>query len=98
MQYVTGNPKYKKGDIVKFYYDTGRKKVEHYGKIEIVDRYGTLEQSVEVSYDIMELDETCLYKHVVESNVYGVLELGTMKCQEKKIFMYSDLRKYDRRS
>ena len=65
-----GSPKFKYGEKVLFYYDTGKEKIEHYGRIEIIDTYGTLGQSKEVSYDIMGLDERCLFKHVVESDVY----------------------------
>ena len=70
-----GKPKYKYGDIVRFYFDTGKEKIEHYGKIEIIDPYGTFGQSQEVSYDIMGLDEKALSKHVVESNVCGFYEM-----------------------
>ena len=69
-----GKSKYKYGDIVRFYFDTGKEKIEHYGKIEIIDPYGTFGQSQEVSYDIMGLDEKALFKHVVESNVCGFYE------------------------
>lgn len=64
-----GNPKFKKGDLVEFYFDNGKEKSRHYGKIEIIDAYGTFEQHKEVSYDIMALDEGGLYKHIVESDV-----------------------------
>lgn len=72
---MLGRPKYKYGDVVKFYFNNGTEKIEHYGKIEIIDAYGTWGQSKEVSYDIMGLDERGLFKHVVESDVYGFQEI-----------------------
>lgn len=73
---MLGHPKYKYGDVVKFYFDNGKNKIEHYGKIEIIDSYGTWGQSKEVSYDIMGMDESGLFKHVVESDVYGFHEIN----------------------
>ena len=70
-----GMPKYKYGDVVRFNFDTGKGKIEHYGKIEIIDPYGTFEQSNEVSYDIRGFDEKALFKHVVESDVCGFYEM-----------------------
>ena len=73
---MVGQPKYKYGDVVKFYFDSGIEKIEHYGKVEIIDAYGTWGQSKEVSYDIMGMDERALFKHVVESDVYGFQEIN----------------------
>ena len=71
-----GRPKFRKGEMVLFYHDTGKEKIEHYGKIEIIDSYGTWGQCKEVSYDIMGMDERALFKHVVESDVYGFQEIN----------------------
>lgn len=71
-------PKYKRGDVVEFIviicddkraYDTTQ-----VGTIEIVDRFGTFEQNIEPSYDIMVDNwvgsgEKMFCKHVVESLV-----------------------------
>ena len=73
---MLGQPRYKYGDLVKFCFDDGKKRVDHYGKIEIIDAYGTFGQSKEVSYDIMGIDERSLFKHVVESDVYGFQEIN----------------------
>lgn len=70
-----GRPKFYKGETVLFYHDNGKEKLEHYGKIEIIDSYGTFGQYKEVSYDIMGLDERSLFKHIVESDVFGFHEI-----------------------
>ena len=62
---MVGQPKYKYGDIVKFYVD-GKEKV---GEIKIIDAYGTFFQTEEPSYDILVTEENCLYKHFRESKV-----------------------------
>ena len=62
--------KYQNGDLVTFYFDTGKEKIKHHGYIEIVDPYGTFEQDKEPSYDIMIPHMNTLFKHVVESDVY----------------------------
>lgn len=69
-----GRPKYKIGEKVFFYFDNGKEKVECFGKVEVVDSYGSLEVSNEVSYDILgtdyrNLDEVALYKHIRESDM-----------------------------
>ena len=38
---MLGQPMYKHGDVVKFYFNNGTEKIEHYGKIEIIDAFGT---------------------------------------------------------
>lgn len=65
-----GRPKYKKGEFVSFDFDNGIEKIEKYGRISIVDAYGTLFQQKEVSYDIVD-SEGVLNKHIPESDVYG---------------------------
>lgn len=59
-----------------FYHGTGLEQIEHYGKVEIIDSYGTWVQWKEVSYDIMGLNERTSFKHVVESDVYGFQEIN----------------------
>lgn len=65
-----GRPKFKKGEFVSFDFDTGVEKIEKYGRIAIVDAYGTFFQQKEVSYDIVD-SEGILNKHIPESNVSG---------------------------
>lgn len=62
---VPGRPRYRWGDLVRIKLgDT-----EKIGKIEIVDAFGTFEQSEEPSYDILVEEDNCLYKHICESGV-----------------------------
>lgn len=63
-----GRPQFKVNDIVMFYCDNGVEKEEVYGRIEIIDAYGTFGQIKEVSYDIKGPNNT-LYKHIPESDV-----------------------------
>ena len=72
---MLGQPKYKYGDVVKFCFDNGKNKEEHYGRIEIIDAYGAL-GCKDVSYDIMGMDERGLFKHVIESDVHGFHEVN----------------------
>ena len=65
-----GRPIYKKGEFVSFDFNNGKEKTEMYGKITIIDAYGTLGQNRKVSYDILGSDGD-LYKHIPESDVYG---------------------------
>lgn len=65
-----GRPIYKKGEFVSFDFDNGKEKTEMYGRIAVIDAYGTLGQSREVSYDIQASDGV-LYKHIPESDVFG---------------------------
>lgn len=66
---TVGNPKYAYGDIVEFNlqgYGT------LHGEINIIDAYGTFEQSEEPSYDVMVEDlngQPCLVKHIRESDL-----------------------------
>jgi len=66
------SPKYRLGEFVKFYFDNGKEKIEVYGQIEIIDRYGTFFQREEVSYDIKAVGGGDLYKHIPESDVCGM--------------------------
>jgi len=72
-----GRPKYKLGEQVGFIFSDGEQEVECYGKIEYADRYGTMGQVKEVSYDIygwdyLNQDAWVLYKHIAESNVWSL--------------------------
>lgn len=58
---MKGNPKFKIGDKVKFEFN-GTK----VGEVYIVDPYGTFEQNLYASYDILVKEENMLYKHIVE--------------------------------
>lgn len=62
---MLGRPKFKYGDKVKFTINNEEKS----GSIYIIDRYGTFEDDSDVSYDILNDDETCLYKHINEKYV-----------------------------
>ena len=68
---MKGHPKFNIGDMVQFNLsDEG----PFYGKIYIVDAYGTFEDPSDVSYDIMVENwgikkEQCLFKHVSEKIV-----------------------------
>lgn len=66
---MLGSPKYKQGDEVRFVLDGE----EFVGMVYIVDRWGTFEDSRDVSYDIL-VDgvDRCLYKHVSEGCVVGL--------------------------
>jgi len=70
------NPKYKRGDTVRFilkYKDENNiiKNEEHIGIIEIVDR-GTFECPDEISYDIFDTKSNIFYKHINERFIYKV--------------------------
>ena len=69
-------PKFKLGDtvIIKFTYKNILYDIK--GTVEIIDENGTLEQSEQVSYDIMVKainnpieNYDCLYKHITEKDV-----------------------------
>ena len=88
---MLGQPRYKYGDLVKFCFDDGKKRVDHYGKIEIIDAYGTFGQSKEVSYDIMGIDEYGLFKHIVESAVFEVKDINsciTQICRDQNRYVH----------
>ena len=69
-----GRPKYKKYEMVMFYFNNGNEKIEEYGRIEIIDKDGTFGQACEVSYDILGTDNV-LYKHIPESDVFAFKEI-----------------------
>lgn len=62
---MIGKPKYKEKDFVDFVFNG----LEKTGVIAIIDRFGTIEQSEEVSYDIVVLEDNTMYKHIVETDV-----------------------------
>ena len=62
---MLGKPKFSFGDKVKFTINNEEK----IGSIYIIDNYGTFEDDSDVSYDILNEDETCLYKHINEKYV-----------------------------
>ena len=69
---MRGHPKFKYNDKVKFTLpETGE---TFYGKIYIIDSYGTFDNSSDVSYDILVNNwgpkkEECLFKHITEKLV-----------------------------
>ena len=65
---IIGQPKYKRGDVIRFWFGEKLKQ----GRIEIVDAWGTIEQSEEPSYDILCEAEHCIYKHILESETEGL--------------------------
>lgn len=76
-------PKYKKGDVVSFNFYDGKPPLE--GMVQIVDRYGTFEQSDEPSYDIYRFENNTLYKHVRESLVVAFVREGFLSEIEENI-------------
>lgn len=66
-----GNPKFRQGEYVMFFYDNGKEELELDGKIEKVHEYGTFFQCKEVSYDIWRACDS-LYKHIPESSVFSL--------------------------
>jgi hypothetical protein len=63
---MKGNPKYKFGDHVKF-----KLKGETIsGTVYIVDQFGTFEDDSDVSYDILNADHNCIYKHIREDKIF----------------------------
>lgn len=71
----SGYPKYHRGDKVAIKFkDHQGEIVEKMGTIEIVDAFGTFFQKDEPSYDVMVVEENCLYKHVNESCVVELIE------------------------
>ena len=61
---MVGEPKYKIGQFVRFEFDGEIME----GTIEIIDTYGTWEDSSDVSYDILGTND-CLYKHIREDYI-----------------------------
>ena len=70
---MLGKPKHKVGDTVKFIFNNELKT----GSVFVVDKYGTFDNSTDVSYDILVEDENVLYKHIQEK--YVVQRCYTMK-------------------
>lgn len=62
---MLGKPKYKEETTVKFIFGNELKT----GSIVVVDKYGTFDNSTDVSYDILVEDENMLYKHIQEKYV-----------------------------
>lgn len=76
-------PKYKKGDVVTFEFDSDQPPIQ--GMVEIVDAYGTFEQNVEPSYDIYRFENNTLYKHVRESLIQEFIREGSLDEIEENI-------------
>ena len=76
---MLGKPKYCENDLVefKFFKDEPNK----VGIIYIVDKWGTLSDDSDVSYDILVKEENMLYKHISER--YVVKYLGNVLNEEK---------------
>lgn len=75
-----GKPLFKYGDTVGFFYRIYGEDEDIFctGTIEIIDRYGTFEQNIEPSYDIMVnnyrgSESPVLFKHVRESRCYQII-------------------------
>ena len=66
---MLGKPKFKVGDHVKFDIWYHNEKMTICGYVYIIDRFGTLENNTDVSYDIMTHDNRILYKHIGEKGV-----------------------------
>ena len=74
-----GRPKYKVNEIMLFYILEDNVEYECYGRIKVVDEFGTLGQSREASYDLEGPDyrdrtKTILYKHFEESRLQSLNE------------------------
>ena len=64
---MKGNPKFKYEEKVKFKFNDEIKE----GTIYIIDKYGTWDDSSDVSYDIISIynGKECLFKHITEKLV-----------------------------
>lgn len=86
---MLGKPKYDYNDIVKFkirmFEGTPEREVE--GSVAIIDSYGTFEQNEEPSYDVYDVKDNILYKHIRESQVTFVRK-GTE--EESLDYQYKD--------
>lgn len=69
---MLGKPKFKHGDLVQFDVKFPEETRTIKGYIYIIDEYGTFQDNTDVSYDIMDEEEKCLYKHVSEKFVTKV--------------------------
>ena len=91
---MLGQPKFNYNDIVKFkirmFDNTPEIEVE--GSIAIIDAYGTFEQNEEVSYDVYNVKDNILYKHIGESQLTYVRK-GTE--EESLDYLYKDPKRED---
>lgn len=76
---MLGKPKYKENDLVEFKFFKDKPNKE--GIVYIVDKWGTLSDDSDVSYDILVKEENMLYKHISER--YVVKYLGNVLNEEK---------------
>lgn len=70
---MKGEPKYKLGETVQFWWNDDEKKE---GIIYFIDKYGTFQDPTDVSYDIM-VDHNgvdWLFKHIPETEVIGKIK------------------------
>lgn len=71
---MIGKPKYKENDLVEFQWL--KNEPNKVGIVYIVDKWGTISDNSDVSYDILVKDENMLYKHISER--YVVKYLGNV--------------------
>ena len=76
---MIGKPKYHENDLVEFQWL--KDKPNKVGVVYIVDKWGTLLDSSDVSYDILVKEENMLYKHISER--YVVKYFGNVLNNEK---------------
>ena len=76
---MLGKPKYHENDLVEFQWL--KDKPNKVGIVYIVDKWGTLSDNSDVSYDILVKEENMLYKHISER--YVVKYLGNVLNEEK---------------
>lgn len=76
---MLGKPKYHENDLVEFQWL--KDKPNKVGIVYIVDKWGTLSDDSDVSYDILVKEENMLYKHISER--YVVKYLGNVLNEEK---------------
>lgn len=76
---MLGKPKYHENDLVEFQWL--KDKPNKVGIVYIVDKWGTLSDNSDVSYDILLEEENMLYKHISERFV--VKYLGNVLKDEK---------------
>ena len=76
---MLGKPKYHENDLVEFQWL--KDKPNKVGVVYIVDKWGTLSDNSDVSYDILIKEENMLYKHISERFV--VKYLGNVLSEEK---------------
>ncbi|MCR6097187.1 HD domain-containing protein [Salipaludibacillus agaradhaerens] len=68
-------PKFNYGDIVQFHQNDNN----YYGKVEIIDEYGTWGTSSNVpSYDVFSEKDNCLFKHFKEPNLRLIAKANTV--------------------